>query len=533
MIFDDVSLDDASGLILAHSVHTPDGIVRKGTVLGADDLAVLRKARVERVCAARLEPGDMAEDAAAEAVAKALAGQGVEVTRPHNGRCNLHARVQGVCTLERAAIDALNRSDTGVLVSTLPSDEVVGPGRAVATVKVVPYGVSGAVIRTLCSQVRPMVVHAFRPRKAGLILTDVAGGKDSLAGKALAVISSRLESYGSQVQWHVRVPHRRDDVVAAVEEMKEQSADLVLILGGASASDRRDIVPAAIEAATGSLDVFGIPLDPGNLLAAGTSGGVPVIGLPGCARSPRLNGVDLVLPRILAGLDVSAHALLGLGVGGLLSDIPDRPQARESHSLPVSGVKALPSVSAVILAAGEARPAGAGPGLLATWDDKPVVRHVAETVLAAPVPDVIVVTGYDADRIRDGVAGLAVSLVHNPRFMDGISTSVTAGIRSVRADCDGALVVFGDNARINAGVIGRLIVAFRKSGGTAICVPSYLGRRGNPVLWPREFFPDILDLTGDVGARRILERYEERVRDVPVDDDAILTQDSAPRDGGD
>jgi len=88
----------------------------------------------------------------------------------------------------------------------VPSGFAQGPGQAVATVKVIPYAVDEASVRQLCADLAPMTVHAFRPFRAGLIMTDVAGVKDTLAGKAMSVIASRLETHGSSLQWHVHVP---------------------------------------------------------------------------------------------------------------------------------------------------------------------------------------------------------------------------------------------------------------------------------------------------------------------------------------
>ncbi|MBT6407647.1 MAG: NTP transferase domain-containing protein, partial [Rhodospirillaceae bacterium] len=274
-------------------------------------------------------------------------------------------------------------------------------------------------------------------------------------------------------------------------------------------------------------------VDPGNLLASGSIAGVPIIGLPGCARSPRLNGVDLILPRLLAGMEISADILLGLGVGGLLSDIPERPQPREQHDVDMDEHKtttAEPVVSAIVLAAGKSRRMGRSNKLLEDIHGKPMIRRVASTAMDALPGHVTVVTGFEADRVRDALDGLDVVLTHNPQFTNGLSTSVKTGIGSLSDDTDGALVILGDMPGIDVDIINRLTNAFRDSGGRAICVPVHDGKKGNPVLWPREFFPDILDLTGDAGARRMLDQFKDRVVEVAVDQAGILMDVDTPED---
>jgi len=121
------------------------------------------------------------------------------------------------------------------------------------------------------------------------------------------------------------VPH---DIEAVRDAIECAEGELILILGGAATSDRMDVCPAALVEAGGSVDRFGMPVDPGNLLFLGQTGEKQVIGLPGCVRSPALNGADWVLERIVAGLEVTSNDIAAMGEGGLLKEIPTRPQPR-------------------------------------------------------------------------------------------------------------------------------------------------------------------------------------------------------------
>ena len=188
------------------------------------------------------------------------------------------------------------------------------------------------------------------------------------------------------------------------------------------------------------------------------------------------------------------------------------------------------TLSALVLAAGTSRRMGTRNKLLVDLNGKPLVRHVCEAVLAATVDSVTVVTGHDADQVRDAVAGLAVTLVHNPHYTSGLSTSVRTGVGSVRDDVDGVLILLGDMPNVDTATIDQLIAAFRDSDGNAIIVPVHQGRRGNPVLFPRAFFAQILSLTGDAGARHILETNKDKVQVLAVDQPGVLFDVDTPDD---
>jgi molybdenum cofactor cytidylyltransferase len=109
---------------------------------------------------------------------------------------------------------------------------------------------------------------------------------------------------------------------------------MLLILTGTATSDLHDTAPEAVRRAGGQVARFGMPVDPGNLLFLGALGGRPVIGLPGCARSSALNGADWVLERLACGLEVTGDDIAAMGVGGLLKEIPTRPEPREGRAAP-------------------------------------------------------------------------------------------------------------------------------------------------------------------------------------------------------
>jgi molybdenum cofactor cytidylyltransferase len=266
-----------------------------------------------------------------------------------------------------------------------------------------------------------------------------------------------------------------------------------------------------------------MPVDPGNLMLIGRLRGQAVIGAPGCARSPKENGFDWVLMRLLAGLPVSRADITGMGVGGLLMEIVTRPQPR-TEPAPEKGRR----VAAVVLAAGRSTRMGAINKLIAEIGGKPLVRIAAEQVLASHASPVIVVTGHERARVEAALAGLPVRFVHNADYADGLGTSLRAGIAAVPAEADGAIVCLGDMPQVDAGLIDKLIAAFDPERGALVVVPTFDGRRGNPVVWSRRFFHDLMGIAGDIGARHLIGSYAEAVVEVPVAGEAALTDVDTP-----
>ncbi|TGE01433.1 molybdopterin-binding protein [Methylobacterium nonmethylotrophicum] len=331
MRFGPVPVSESVGLIAAHSVRAGEAVVKKGRVIGAEDAARLDAAGIAEVVAVALEPGDVGEDEAAERLAAAVAGQGVTVEPPFTGRSNLHAAQGGLLVLDEAAIAAVNRIDEAVTLATLVPFKPVVPGEMVGTVKIIPYAVPGAVLdRALAAAAPAIRVAPYRLTRVAAISTLLPGLKASVVDKTLRTLETRLAPAGARIVAEARVPHEAGAVAGALRDaVARDRAELAVVFGASAIADRRDVIPAGIEAAGGIVDHLGMPVDPGNLLLLGRLGEAPVIGAPGCARSPKENGFDWVLQRLLAGLTVGRDDIVGFGVGGLLMEIVSRPQPRD------------------------------------------------------------------------------------------------------------------------------------------------------------------------------------------------------------
>ena len=535
MIFAELAVDEGEGAILAHSLRVGSATFKKGRRLSAEDLLTLKRAGFARVTAARIEPGEVGENEAAAAVAKAAAGDHVSLSPAFTGRCNLFAEAAGVAVIDRARIDALNLVDEAVTIATVVPMDAVEPRQMVATVKVIPFAVTEAVVARCASIARdpgPLLrIAPFQAKAVGLVQTRLQGSKESVLDKGRAAVEARLEALGSRLLGEIRAEHTAEAVAAAISALAAKGADAILVSGASAIVDRRDVIPAGIRAAGGEVLHFGMPVDPGNLLLVGRlKGGRPVLGLPGCARSPKFNGFDWVLQRLLAGLPLGREELARMGAGGLLAETEMRGLPRAAATTPAgsSAKQKAPKIAALILAAGLSRRMGKANKLLAEIDGAAMVARAADAVAASKAEPVIVVTGHEAERVRAALAGRRLRFVNNPDFAQGLASSLKCGLAALPADADGVLIALGDMPRIKPQQLDRLIAAFNPLEGRAICVPTAHGKRGNPVLFARRFFAEMSRLKGDTGARQLIGQHHDVVAEVEVDDEGVLVDIDSP-----
>jgi molybdenum cofactor cytidylyltransferase len=367
-------------------------------------------------------------------------------------------------------------------------------------------------------------VAPFRPLAARLIQTVNAGLKPSVMAKTSQVTADRMARLGGSLTGETRCPHEIGRLTAEMKTALDASCDLLLVIGASAIVDRRDVIPAGIVAAGGTVDYFGMPVDPGNLMLVGRVGAVPVLGLPGCARSPKLNGFDWVLQRLIADLPVGPAEIAGLGVGGLLAEIPSRPLPRAQIG---RAAAARPRIAAIVLAAGQSRRMGRNK-LLIEIDGAAMVERAVDAALASAAGPVIVVTGHEAPSIRTRLAGRDVVLVDNPDYAQGLSTSLRRGIAALPETADGLVVCLADMPGIDARLIDRLIAAFNPVEGREIIAPTRHGKRGNPVLWGNRFLPELAGVSGDSGAKHLLGSYPEYLVEIEAEDDGVLTDLDTP-----
>ena len=534
MKFGRFGLSDAAGVVLAHGLRVGGQAFRKGRVLSVADLALLEREGIGSVTGARIEATDVAEDAAALAAARALSGPGARVGAPFTGRCNVFASTDGLFLARAPDVDRFNAADEALTVATLPAPRAVREGEMLATVKVIPFAVPGDVLDRALAGLDPnaptLRVAAFEPAAAAIIQTRLPPTKESVLEKTSRVLRARVEALHGRVVDEARCDHDAGAVALAVGRALDAGARLVMIVGASAIVDRGDVIPGGIRAAGGEVLHFGMPVDPGNLLLLARCRGCPVLGLPGCARSPALNGLDQVLERLAAGIEVTPRDIMAMGVGGLLKGATARSGPRRPRD--AGGREAGPAraanVAALVLAAGRSTRMGPVNKLLAPFGGRAMVRHVAGQLAGSSVRPVVVVTGHEAERVREALDGAGVSFVHNPAYREGLSGSIRAGLSALPDSAEAALVCLGDMPLVTSGHVERLVAAFDPDEGREICVPVFEGKRGNPVLFARRFFAEMAAVRGDTGARHLIGRYEAGVCEVAMDDRSVLVDVDSP-----
>jgi molybdenum cofactor cytidylyltransferase len=516
MKFGPVPVADAEGAVLAHAAKLSEGRLAKGHVISAADMALLQAAGFSDVIVARLEPGDLLEDEAASRIAAAIDRDHLTFSQAATGRINIHSAVDGLFTANRSIVDRLNRIDPAITLACLADHVTVRSGDMVATIKIIPLAVSGRFVDEAAALLRAGQAFSVKPfcgRRVGLIATLLPSLKPSVMDKTRQNLEARLLMSSSVLVQEKRVPHTAEAVAAEIFEGTRR-LEMIIVFGASAVADADDVIPAAIRLAGGTVEHVGMPVDPGNLLVLGRVGDIPVIGAPGCARSPKENGFDWILSRILAGEWPTVEDVTGLGVGGLLMEIPTRPLPR---ALTVSQPKDV-SVAAVVLAAGRASRMGVSGQhkLLAEFDGIPLVRRSAQAALEAGVRRVLAITGHRQAEIRAALAGLDVIAVENAGYATGMASSLIAGVNAVGNEADGVLVMLADMPWVSAGDLATLMSAFKAGQGRVIVRAVSAGKRGNPVILPRSTFDAIRQLQGDIGARHIIETCGLPVVDVDI-----------------
>jgi len=338
MKFGPVPIAQAAGKVLGHNISDSDGkrMLRKGSQLTENDVG--RLARIGRtvVYVAELEPGDVAEDTAAERIAQSVCGEGAQTTRPFVGRVNLLAQEWSVLQVDASRLARINECE-GITLATLPSHTVVQPRKIAATIKVIPFALPESAIRAaeaIAAENGPVLqLHPLRKRAAALILSSSPFAKTRVISNFVPALQERIEALGSELRSVDFVPLEDEaGEIALAETIQERVADgveIIILAGETAIMDSYDIAPRAVERSGGEVTCFGAPVDPGNLLMLAYLNGVPIVGAPGCVRSRKTNVIDWILPPLLAGERLSRRDIIQMGHGGLLEDIPKRPMPRE------------------------------------------------------------------------------------------------------------------------------------------------------------------------------------------------------------
>lgn len=534
MKFGQVATETAEGAILAHSQSLASGRLPKGHRLTAADLVRLSAEGISSVIACRLDPGDLTEDEAAERLASTIEPTGLRCSPASTGRVNFYARENGLFLADKVTVDGFNAVDPAMTLACLPDRRDVRAGDLVATIKIIPLVVAGASVEAaavILKKGTAFEVTPYRAYQVHLVATQLASLKSSVMDKTARVLEARLSASASSLVSERRVAHRAEEVAQAIRAAlddagaKSDPPPLIIVFGASAVADAEDVIPTAIRLAGGVVEQVGLPVDPGNLLVLGHIGEVPVIGAPGCARSPKENGFDWVLNRILAGHPPDRAEMTGWGVGGLLMEIPSRPLPRLAATADADPA----ALGLVVLAAGRASRMGEGGRhkLLAEFEGEALVRRTVRQAVEAKLGPVTVVTGHRSVEVAEALAGLGAHIEENADFASGMASSLKAGLAAVESEgLPGMMVLLADMPNVSSADIAALAEVYRKASGKAIVRAVSGGQRGNPVILPAATFEALKALEGDIGARPVIESAGLAVIDVEIGPAARLDVDT-------
>ena len=416
------------------------------------------------------------------------------------------------------SIDALNQLDDAFSAASKASFTKASPGDLVATIKLIPYGIPATILEGTAISNR-CCVKPFAAFSARLIVSC-----PNASEKTVSVLEQRLQHVGGNLADVVHCDHGVSELEAALRASSKD--DLTLILGASAISDMNDVIPAAVQSAGGKVIKLGMPADPGNLLMLAEYKGNTIIGLPGCARSPALNGFDWVLERFSAGLALDKATISALGTGGLLKEpVGRRAPRQQDHK---QGDTPSTSIAAIVLAAGKSSRAGTANKLLSKLGDTPVVRATVDTISKTVKGNVFVVTGAWHQEISKTLDDVKISTIHNDLHGTGMGTSIAKGFASLPDDVQFSLVCLGDMPFVKPETYTALIDASSNYGTDAIFIPTFHGKRGHPVMWGQQHFRKLCILTGDIGGKPVLAENQEKIIEVAVDDPGILIDLDTP-----
>ncbi|MTI09272.1 NTP transferase domain-containing protein [Curvivirga aplysinae] len=529
MKFEDCSISALKpGFLLAHSLKTKNLNFKKGRSLSELDIQNLKKEEFEFLTVAILEQDDVHEDQAAAFLSDAINASHLDIAAPFTGRVNIVAKHSGIFTLSVDDVINFNMIDEGITIATLPNHSFVQSKQLVATIKIIPFAVSQTKLNEAINHLNKgqLQLNVFQQKNVTLIQTNLPSVKPSVLDKTTRTLQNRLDQLSAQMIDEERIPHQVDHVKQALENISDQT-DLIILTGASAITDKRDIIPTAIISAGGSIQQYGMPVDPGNLLLLGSYKDKPVIAMPGCARSPKLNGFDWVLQRVCADIPINERDMASMSIGGLLKEIPSRPAPRHQNEQKYSSGKAA-KFGIILLAAGQSRRMGKDNKLLTQYNNKALLDHALECIHETNIDDLIVVTGHAPEEISNILSKYKLSIIHNPDYETGIASSLKTGISNLPRDCDAVMICLSDMPLLKAHDLELIMASFSKEDNREICIPTFEGKRGNPVLIGNRFFPEIMELSGDIGAKPVISAYPDFVCEVPMPTDAILVDTDTP-----
>jgi hypothetical protein len=326
-----VPVQESVGMVLGHDVtrivpgEFKGRAFKKGHIIQPEDIPELLEIGKEHVYVLELQDGFLHENEAAERIAKAAVGQGIELTEPVEGRVNMVAAYRGLLKVNVDAVYQINSIEE-MAFGTLHTNQQVAAKRDVAGTRIIPLVIEEEKIQNveaICGRNHPVIhVKPFLPFRVGLVITGSEVYHGRIEDKFGPVVKAKFSDLGSRVIREVLVSDSLSLTAKAIQDVIDEGVEMVAVTGGMSV-DPDDQTPAGIRAAGGKVITYGSPIFPGAMFMLAYIGDVPIVGLPGCVMYYEASVFDLVVPRLLAGEAVTRADIVALGHGGFCASCPE------------------------------------------------------------------------------------------------------------------------------------------------------------------------------------------------------------------
>ncbi len=526
-----LSPQQAVGHLSVHAISTKYGRIHKGDIITAEQADMLDRAGHNAITCAIKQAGDMHEDEAANYLARLISAPHIRTKSARTGRVNFTCTALGLVRYDAGLLKQVNMVDEGITLALVQHNQLLAAGDMLATLKIIPFFIQKDLVEAVANLLKPQPlfsVHPLTHKNVWLIQTSFPHQPQAMFEATASVTQNRIASLNSTMIGQSVIAHSADALAEALQEALSSDADLVLISGASAIADRHDLIPLAITDRGGQIDHFGLAVDPGNLLMIGHIERCMIIGMPGCARSPKLNGFDWVLHLVMAGIEIDDSELAEMSAGGLLMEIASRPLPRALAMRKAT----TPHIEGVLLAAGMSRRMGDINKLTAPIHGIPLIRRVADVIMQSDIDSLTVILGYQAEEVVSALEGIDARFLFNPEFSTGQASSVRCATQNLPQDATDMMVFLGDMPFIDADIINQLVQSHLALADrwSRISLPAIEGQRGNPVIWGQAFFDEISKLTGDTGARPLFDSYPSALNIIDCQTPHLLIDADTPDD---
>ena len=331
MFFGEVKTELSLNGILTSSIFVTDKNnkkikINKGTKIEQSHIDLFLRDNINLITCAKLEKGDVEENAAVYEVSKEMVAKhksNLSIDTPKQGRCNLISNVNGVIKFNPKQLLNINSVTDKVAVASKKNLTFVKKNEVVISTKAIPFAVNNRLLKAViekCSNCFKVI--PFKNKLIHLIQTYNKTTSEKILEKTIIVTNDRLTKCGINNFFEKKCEHSVNALSCKIRESMDENVDIILIFGATAITDINDIVPKSIRKNDGKVTRLGMPVEPGNLMLLGdlkkSDKNIPVVGMPGCARSPKENGVDWILWRLFSEIDISLEEINDMGNGGLL-----------------------------------------------------------------------------------------------------------------------------------------------------------------------------------------------------------------------